>query len=806
MTALTLARTSYRGQDGTPRPGDTTRAESLLDVEAYTRPMEQVHGSEVHHPGVAAGFAVTATVGEPGVVVTPGVAVDSTGRHLSLAQGGRARVGATLVEVGGAGVPLTTSGLSGSRYVTVTFAETFVPDQDGPPRLEHTPALALLPADAGQQPPKPALVLAVVSLDAAGTVTELSHKQRIGSGLPAERIELRRPARIPASGALTVEHQPTAQVRARAAGGLDVLVGNATDEITIGRDGGGAARVSIAADSLVAGGGDGTQALTLDTATASLGIGPITGPRAALHVPDRGLQIGTGANGSGNFSWAADSGGGVRGLRLYGGDAGTGTPLLTVLGAGGGTGTGGGTGAVGIGTANPSQPLTVQAATSAFVNLRVTGGAEALVGADTNGGLLATSTNHDLRLRAGSTTAVTIKTDGRVGLGTASPNRKLTIQADGAAFLNVRATGGAETLLGAESGAGVLSASKDLKLQAGGSTTRVIVNAAGNVGVGTTSPGFRLDVDDRIRLRQGASGTAGTWLFQSGPNADRAFVGMAGDNSVGLWGNTGAGWGLTMDTTTGHVGIGTGPGDAGPRLEVVDASDVAGFHSEHGLAVVASSEGGLGPWGALAVSNIPGSPSINTGVIGLSSLIGGLAVNFAGYFDGDVHVSGTLSKAAGQFRIDHPLDPANRYLCHSFVESDEMKNVYDGVVALDTDGRANVVLPDWCEVLNESFRYQLTPIGAPAPDLHIAGEPAGNGFEIAGGPPGARVCWQLTGRRADPYARAHPLTVEDDKPEHERGYYLHPELYGQSEQHRVTWAHHPALRELRENRRRAAAN
>ncbi|MEM7390782.1 MAG: hypothetical protein AAF492_00420, partial [Verrucomicrobiota bacterium] len=54
----------------------------------------------------------------------------------------------------------------------------------------------------------------------------------------------------------------------------------------------------------------------------------------------------------------------------------------------------------------------------------------------------------------------------------------------------------------------------------------------------------------------------------------------------------------------------------------------------------------------------------------------------------DFHVSGTLSKSLGSFKIDHPLDPANKFLSHSFVESPDMMNVYNGNVRLDDDGEA----------------------------------------------------------------------------------------------------------------------
>jgi hypothetical protein len=154
------------------------------------------------------------------------------------------------------------------------------------------------------------------------------------------------------------------------------------------------------------------------------------------------------------------------------------------------------------------------------------------------------------------------------------------------------------------------------------------------------------------------------------------------------------------------------------------------------------------------------------------------AQDYAGYFGGDVRVTGTLSKGAGGFQIDHPLDPEGKYLQHSFVESPDMMNVYNGNVTLDASGRAWVDLPAWFEALNRDFRYQLTPIGAPAPDLHVAERISGNRFAIAGGPPGVEVSWQVTGIRHDPYADANRIEVEVEKPPEERETYLHPQARG----------------------------
>jgi hypothetical protein len=82
---------------------------------------------------------------------------------------------------------------------------------------------------------------------------------------------------------------------------------------------------------------------------------------------------------------------------------------------------------------------------------------------------------------------------------------------------------------------------------------RMRIDANGNVGIGLTAPAAKLDVTDRIRLREGPSGTAGLSLYQKTPMEDRAFIGMSDDNHVGLWGGKGAGWALTMDVASGNV-------------------------------------------------------------------------------------------------------------------------------------------------------------------------------------------------------------------------------------------------------------
>jgi len=167
----------------------------------------------------------------------------------------------------------------------------------------------------------------------------------------------------------------------------------------------------------------------------------------------------------------------------------------------------------------------------------------------------------------------------------------------------------------------------------------------------------------------------------------------------------------------------------------------------------------------------------NYGVYGFA---GGSGFNYAGYFDGLLYAT-TVAGGVKAFKIDHPLDPENRYLYHSSVESPDMMNVYNGNVVLDARGETWVTLPEYFEALNRDFRYQLTAIGAPGPDLYIAEKISGNRFQIAGGKPGMEVSWMVTGIRHDPVAQAGRIEAEKMKPAQERGKYLNPEAYGQPE-------------------------
>ena len=176
------------------------------------------------------------------------------------------------------------------------------------------------------------------------------------------------------------------------------------------------------------------------------------------------------------------------------------------------------------------------------------------------------------------------------------------------------------------------------------------------------------------------------------------------------------------------------------------------------------------------------------GVIGYGGRIG-----IYGYTDSNgwyaVYASGDMGASGNKtFIIDHPLDPANKYLKHFSIESNEVLNVYRGNVTLDANGEATVQLPHYFHAVNRNFSYVLTPVGQPAPGLYVAAEIDGNGtFKISGGNPGQKISWYVYAERNDPYLQQHPekRKVEVPKKAKERGKYLMPELYGQPDSKRI---------------------
>ena len=363
----------------------------------------------------------------------------------------------------------------------------------------------------------------------------------------------------------------------------------------------------------------------------------------------------------------------------------------------------------------------------------------------------------------------------------------------------------------------------------------------GKVGIGTPTPTSPLTVQGMIET------TLGGYKFPDGTIQTTAGLGSVFTNST-LVGNgtsasplgvavpltlagasqaaegllnlksTAGGAGLLVEA---HTGIQINATAFGLRSHTVNGVAIDAI-SQTGNVIQASTSSGVG----FVVSSqsgraISGFSSDNVGLhIGSNTGNGIFAYSnnaLAAKFDGSVEiianapgtgnlsVAGTLSKGGGSFKIDHPLDPENKYLYHSFVESPDMMNIYNGNVMTNADGEAIVTLPDYFDALNKDFRYQLTVIGTFAQAI-VAEKVKDNRFTIKTSVPGVEVSWQVTGIRQDPWANKNRIPVVEEKEERDRGHYLHPAAYDKPEEKGVEWARDPAqMKQIKEEREKNSA-
>jgi hypothetical protein len=181
-----------------------------------------------------------------------------------------------------------------------------------------------------------------------------------------------------------------------------------------------------------------------------------------------------------------------------------------------------------------------------------------------------------------------------------------------------------------------------------------------------------------------------------------------------------------------------------------------------------------------------GDGDYGIGVSGIGGFYGvrGLqtGTNFAWCFgvraDGDMTCTG-----AKPFTIDYPLDPENKALRHYSIESNEILNMYRGIVTLDANGQATIELPEYYDAVNINPSYQLTAIGTPT-QPYVATEIANNQFTVAGAP-NTKVSWTVHAQRNDPTIRYFDANGKDyssevfEKPAKMKGKYYNPEAYGQ---------------------------
>jgi hypothetical protein len=378
---------------------------------------------------------------------------------------------------------------------------------------------------------------------------------------------------------------------------------------------------------------------------------------------------------------------------------------------------------------------------------------------------------------------------GNVGIGTDAPTAKLTV-----AGMIQTTLGGYKfpdgTVQTTAATSGLQSVFHDATLAGNGTqasplTIGVPLNLIGST---TGPPLVRAENKGVSQNGFGGSGVGG--------------VGAKSDSGVGGTGVVGQGGGSQF--FVGGVGVaavgGSGAMQGGKGLTALGGD---AFEGDAGAAISAtggSALGGAGGIGLVAMGGVGELPGPSGDAIVAFAALGGFGSR-AGSFYGGVEINGSLQVTGMKnFKIDHPLDPENKYLYHAAIESSEVLNVYSGNITTDENGDAVVALPDWFEAVNSDFRYQLTVVGTFAQAI-VATKIKGNRFTIKTNAPNTEVSWQVTGVRSDAAMRKHPFKVEEDKPERERGSYLTPAAYNQPEERGVEWARDPQLmKQLKQQR------
>ncbi len=307
-----------------------------------------------------------------------------------------------------------------------------------------------------------------------------------------------------------------------------------------------------------------SKSITLDTAT-------LTGSGSALTAGGAFTTTGAFTASSGITNTNGALTGGASGLNLNAGSAGQNITLTTPSGSGDIVFNTNGlerariksTGGVGIGTATPSTNLSIGGGSLLSGGLGVSlargvttnffeasdntkdwiGGVDNTLGYAKEG----TLSNHDLAIVTNNNPKIYVQAGGNVGVGTTNPTRLLSLNGTSNAYMGFKVGDVLQSTIGSDANGDFFVFDDQT------SSYRMVIDTSGRIGVGTTAPATKLDVQ-------------GGWIstMDTGTSV-RAFM-EGGSSGISYFGNTGSGdvlignsnnWGYLTIKNGGNVGIGT---------------------------------------------------------------------------------------------------------------------------------------------------------------------------------------------------------------------------------------------------------
>jgi hypothetical protein len=305
-----------------------------------------------------------------------------------------------------------------------------------------------------------------------------------------------------------------------------------------------------------------------------------------------------------------------------------------------------------------------------------------------------------------------IDSSGNVGIGTSSPATKLQVNFGDAGGNLVNLVGD-----GATAGTAIATnwntgnAYFDIRL--GGTTdtyTKMRVQNNGNVGIGTGSPTAPLDVfGNNAVARFNSVDANGNYILFASNAVAKAYIGNG--NQI-ISGGSANDWGLRAEN---NLLFASGGGTERMRIDasgalLINTTSADSVHDK-GLKVVSGAIGAdildsavsiTGSGGDFYALNMLSDSTKGFGALAVFSAgtpyvqwryrTGGTDTDIIRFdSDGDIVISGSISKGSGSFKIDHPLASKKdtHHLVHSFIEGPQADNIYRGKINL-VDGTATV--------------------------------------------------------------------------------------------------------------------
>ena len=294
----------------------------------------------------------------------------------------------------------------------------------------------------------------------------------------------------------------------------------------------------------------------------------------------------------------------------------------------------------------------------------------------------------------------------------------------------------------------------------------------GNVGIGTTSPSYLLDVS-----QSNVAGVTDMRLFNSDTTS-----GASGARSIIAVGNGSSGDPRVVLAVTGvadyHIGIDNSDSDA---IKIGTGSDpsagtnilrmVSGFTQVTGefYATGNSAFGSIGPQSNIKLALFSADQSSSTYSLVCYDSQGFSKFSVRG--DGAVNVVGALSKGSGSFRIEHPLPfkSATHQLVHSFIEGPKCDLIYRGKVDL-VDGKAFVNIDTDSAMTEGTFEALCATVQCFTSNESgwgaIRGKVVGNILTIEAQDAAStdNVSWMVIGERKDPHIMDTDWTDDSGRP------------------------------------------